>query len=49
MMQAVAVLTITVLFTYLTGRVAMRRGYAVGTWSCMGALFGPLRSWPPFF
>jgi hypothetical protein len=40
-MHAAAILTLTVLFTYLTGQIAMRRGYAVKTWYWVGALFGP--------
>ena len=41
MIEVVIVLMITVLCAYLSGEVAVSRGYRVKAWYWMGALFGP--------
>ncbi len=42
MIQVVSSLTVSVLCTYPSGKVAVRRGYAGKAWYWMGALFGPI-------
>jgi len=41
MTGAAIVVALAILFTYLTGRMAERRGRSVTAWVLLGAFFGP--------